>query len=79
MTSISTTQQLGIELKKARKKIGLTQSELALAAGVGLRFMVELEAGKSTLSLGHVLKVIQALGGTFAIDGLATDSSPLTR
>lgn len=79
MTSISTTLQLGIELKKARKKIGLTQSELALAAGVGLRFMVELEAGKPTLRLSHVLKVIHALGGTFAIDGLATVSSPLTR
>ena len=79
MTSISTTQQLGIELKKARKQIGLTQSELALVAGVGLRFMVELEAGKPTLRLSHVLKVIHALGGTFVIDGLATVSSPLTR
>ncbi len=56
--------------------MGLTQSELALAAGVGLRFMVDLEAGKPTLSLGHVLKVIHVLGGIVAIHGLSHDSRP---
>jgi predicted transcriptional regulator len=36
----------------ARKALGLTQADLALAAGVGLRFVVELEAGKPTVRLG---------------------------
>lgn len=35
-------------LARARKGLGLTQRDLALAAGVGERFFVELEAGKPT-------------------------------
>jgi HTH-type transcriptional regulator/antitoxin HipB len=50
-------------LRSARKRLGLTQAELALAAGVGVRFLVELEHGKPTARLGLVLRVIDALGG----------------
>ncbi|WP_294248810.1 hypothetical protein [Propionivibrio sp.] len=35
MTSIRSPQQLGDALRVARKQIGLTQPQLALAAGVG--------------------------------------------
>jgi y4mF family transcriptional regulator len=63
MNSINSAQTLGTTIKAARKRLGLTQSELALAAGVGLRFMVELEGGKSTVRLEQVLRVIDALGG----------------
>ena len=41
---------------------------MALAAGVGLRFVVELEAGKPTVQLERVLRVIDALGGTLHLD-----------
>lgn len=34
-----------------RKKRGLTQEELAIKAGVGIRFIGELEQGKATLQL----------------------------
>jgi len=64
-------QDLGSALRQARKELGLTQSELALAAGVGVRFLVELEAGKPTVRLEHVLRVVDALGGSLQLNGLA--------
>jgi y4mF family transcriptional regulator len=70
MSSIRNTQQLGQSLRAARKQLGLTQSQLALAAGVGLRFIVDLEAGKPTLRLETVLRVIDALGGEINLTGL---------
>ncbi len=70
MTSIRSPQQLGTVLRAARKKLGLTQPQLALAAGVGVRFIVDLEAGKTTLRLENVLRVIDALGGEIQLSGL---------
>lgn len=70
MRSIQTTVQLGDALRAARKQLGLTQPQLALAAGVGVRFIVDLEAGKATLRLENVLRVIDALGGTLQVIGL---------
>lgn len=70
MTSIRSTKQLGHALRVARKQIGLTQPQLALAAGVGVRFIVDLEAGKPTLRLENVLRVIDALGGEIQLSGL---------
>lgn len=46
MVHIDTPQTLGATLRAARKHLQLTQSDLALAAGVGMRFIVDLEAGK---------------------------------
>ena len=70
MTKIHSPQSLGETLRAARKAIALTQSQLALAAGVGVRFIVDLEAGKPTLRLETVLRVIAALGGEVEINGL---------
>lgn len=70
MTSIRSSQQLGDALRVARKQIRLTQPQLALAAGVGVRFIVDLEAGKPTLRLENVLRVIDALGGEIQLSGL---------
>jgi y4mF family transcriptional regulator len=72
MTSIRSSQQLGQALRAARKQLGLTQPQLALAAGVGVRFIVELEAGKPTVRLEHVLRVIDVLGGEIQLSGLPT-------
>lgn len=68
-------QHLGQILRASRKQLGLTQSQLALAAGVGLRFIVELEAGKPTLQLQAVWRVIEALGGQLHISGLPLSST----
>ena len=70
MTSIRSAQQLGAALRTTRKQLGLTQPRLALAAGVGVRFIVDLEAGKPTLRLENVLRVIDALGGELQLSGL---------
>lgn len=67
---MQTTKQLGETLRSARKQLGLTQPQLALAAGVGVRFIVDLEAGKPTVRLESVLRVIDTLGGEFQLTGL---------
>lgn len=45
MALIDTPSNLGKLIRQTRKALGLTQPQLALAAGVGVRFIVELEAG----------------------------------
>ena len=49
-------------IKNSRKKAHLTQEELAEKAGVGLRFVRELERGKSTLRLDKVDQILQLFG-----------------
>ncbi|EKY15215.1 transcriptional regulator, y4mF family [Capnocytophaga sp. oral taxon 326 str. F0382] len=48
-------------VKERRKELRLTQPELAMRAGVGLRFVRELEQGKKTLRLDKVNQVIGSL------------------
>ena len=74
MTSIRSPQELGGVLRAARKHLELTQPQLALAAGVGIRFIVELEAGKPTVRLENVLRVIDALGGEIQLTGLTVST-----
>lgn len=69
-TLIETPEHLGHIVRQARKALSLTQPQLALAAGVGVRFIVDLEAGKPTVRLENVLRVLQALGMTLAAEGL---------
>ena len=57
-----TPKQIGALIRATRKLQGLRQDELAAVAGVGLRFLVELEAGKATAQLGKTLAVLAALG-----------------
>ena len=49
-------------VKDKRKAVKLTQPELAEKAGVGLRFIRELEQGKKTLRLDKVNQVLQLFG-----------------
>lgn len=49
-------------LKYYRKKAGLTQEELSIKAGVGIRFIRELEQGKKTVQLDKVDQVIKLFG-----------------
>lgn len=57
-----TAKELGLAIQKTRKKQGMTQPQLAMACGTGVRFIVELEAGKETCQLGKALMVAQMLG-----------------
>lgn len=71
ITPTNSPEALGAAVLATRHKLGLTQPQLALAAGVGVRFIVELEAGKPTVRLETLLKVLRALGGTLAVEGLS--------
>jgi len=57
-----TIEEIGTAVRQARLAQGLRQDQLAAAAGVGLRFLVELERGKPTVRLDKVLAVLSALG-----------------
>jgi y4mF family transcriptional regulator len=49
-------------VKTKRKALKLTQQELAQKAGVGYRFVRELEGGKATLQLEKVNQVLNLFG-----------------
>lgn len=49
-------------VKDKRKLLGLTQEELSFKAGVGLRFIRELERGKPTLQMDKVNQVLKLFG-----------------
>ena len=49
-------------MKSKRKALGLSREELARKAGVGLRFMRELEQGKETLKMDKVNQVLYLFG-----------------
>lgn len=57
-----TPEVIGAEIKRVRKSQHVTQRELALTAGTGLRFIIELESGKPTCQLGKTLSVLNTLG-----------------
>jgi transcriptional regulator with XRE-family HTH domain len=52
----------GSLIRERRKALRLKQEELALATGVGRRFLIDLEAGKLSCQLGRSLLVAEALG-----------------
>ena len=58
----TTTVQIGRFVKETRKSLGATQRQLALTAGTGLRFVIDLEQGKPTCQLGKVLALLNTLG-----------------
>ena len=49
-------------LKDKRKRLNLTQQQLAEKAGVGLRFVRDLEQGKTTLRMDKVNQVLKLFG-----------------
>jgi len=54
-------------IKVKRKQLKLTQPELAERAGVGLRFVRELEQGKQTVQLDKVNQVLALFGGELGV------------
>ena len=60
--AVSSTAQLGELVRAARERLDLNQQQLADLAGVGRRFLSELENGKPTSEFGLVLRVCRAVG-----------------
>jgi y4mF family transcriptional regulator len=62
MEPIRDAEALGRLVRDKRRQLGLNQTELAGIAGVGTRFVSELERGKPTAELGKVLQLLERLG-----------------
>ena len=61
-TASQMAHAFGSLIRSRRRALKMRQHELALATGVGRRFLIELEAGKASCQLGRSLMVAQALG-----------------
>lgn len=61
-SSADTPASIGTAIRQARRRHGLTQTQLAGLAGTGLRFISELERGKPSVALDKTLAVLAVLG-----------------
>ncbi len=59
--------QLAGFLKSKRKEHKLTQHDLSLKAGVGLRFIREMEQGKATLRMDKANQVLALFGAELSV------------
>ncbi len=62
MKSKMTPKEIGKLVRQYRKEQNFLQFQLAGVCGVGVRFIVDLEAGKPTIQLGKALRVLHMLG-----------------
>ena len=53
---------ISVYVKEMRHQFGLTQTDLAEKAGVGLRFVRDLEQGKQTLRMDKINQVLALFG-----------------
>lgn len=67
-------KQLGATIRARRRQLKVTQKDLALTCGTGLRFIIDLEKGKPTCQIGKILQVLQALGLKLQISDPITDT-----
>ena len=65
------TKALGTLIRQERRRQNVTQIELAALAGVGVRFLRELEQGKESCQLARTLVVLRTLG--ISIDATTRD------
>lgn len=70
------TSDIGDLIRRIRRQLGLTQKDLALTSGTGLRFIIELEKGKPTCQIGKTLMVLQNLGIALTLTPPAMDTPP---
>ncbi len=70
--NITNTKQLGEIIRKRRKELKVTQKDLALTCGTGLRFISDLEKGKPTCEIEKIFHIVQALGLKINITGIDT-------
>lgn len=74
-----TPSEVGSIVRSVRRAQGLRQDQLAGVAGVGVRFLSELERGKKTAGIGKVLAVLEALGCSLHIEAPRADPDGVTR
>src|SRR3954454_1624874 len=59
---VAVAHAFGSLVRSRRKALKMRQDQLALATGVGRRFLIDLEAGKPSCQLGRSLLVAETLG-----------------
>jgi HTH-type transcriptional regulator / antitoxin HipB len=62
MKILHTPEDIGNLIRETRKAQGLTQPDLAGISNTGLRFIVDLEKGKTTAQIGKTMHVMNMLG-----------------
>lgn len=62
MTEIRNMAEIAGLVRQARKTQGISQTVLAQASNVGLRFVGDIERGKSTIQFDKLMAVLSALG-----------------
>ncbi|MDG4718063.1 MULTISPECIES: helix-turn-helix domain-containing protein [Thalassospira] len=68
---ITRMDQLGPEIRNARRALGLSQTDLSLATGLSIKFISQLETGKAdNPSFANVIDIVRALGGQVEINWL---------
>lgn len=55
-------ERLGAVVRRERERLGWTQEHLANAAGVSVRQLIKIEAGRANLTLGTAEALAGALG-----------------
>jgi y4mF family transcriptional regulator len=69
MSDVTDSVVLGQLIRAERKRQKLTQEQLAGLAGVGVRFVRELESGKESCRIGLAFVVLQTLGLSVSVSG----------
>ena len=59
---VRNAEDIGAAIRAKRAAIGMQQQQLAALAGVGPRFLSEVENGKESAEIGKVLQVLWRLG-----------------
>lgn len=61
-SSDATSARVGLEVRRARADLGITQAELARRMGVKPPYVTSLEAGTRNITLGQLANLADALG-----------------
>lgn len=69
-------QAFGLMIRSQRRAMGLRQEDVALATGVGRRYLIDLEGGKPTARLGPALMIARHLGITPGLANALNEPGP---
>lgn len=71
---IANARDLALLIRDRRRQRGMTQADLAEAAGVSRRWLLNLESGKPTAEIGLIFRTLDALGLSLEVHGEAGQS-----
>ena len=79
MIPLRTPQDLGALIRERRRQEGLDQRALAERVGVSRQWIIEAEQGKPRAAIGLLLRTLDVLGVTLAVDEGTADTGPAPR